>query len=169
MLYVEHHHIDTPLAELSQVLCRWCHDRLFSPSLRRKALVHFQLFLPDQADQRTSTIGLLPHDVISQRYKRRLVPPDEFDIALPSQSDALEMAFRIAHAWITIAQLASGRLMFTGKPGRAAKISAVWLGVPIGRLQDIPHDLRPWEQEALAWQHQLVAEFIDWHLKEWPA
>ncbi len=169
MLHFETHNIEQALAELTEAMSRYLHDRLIAPALRPLVNVTVRIIEPDAATGSTGLMGLglmglQRAEVLSHKQRGQIMPLTLYDFTLPRQNDPLDTIIKLSHEWVHVAQLASGRYSLTGrhpKPGKPEKFSARWLGVPIGRIDAIPYALRPWEQEAHEWQHKLVVEFID--------
>ena len=110
-------------------------------------------------------MGLQRRDILARKQRGKTAPPDTFDTVIQRHEDVLETMLKLAHEWIHIAQVASGRYLLLGKPprpGKPEKYTAQWLGHKIGVLDQIPYSIRPWEIEAHEWQHKLVSEFVDY-------
>ena len=169
MLHFETHNIEPALAELSEALSRYLHDRLIAPPMRTEISVTLRLVGNDLSAEPTAGMGVQRRDVLSQKTRGKLISPMVFDIVVPRQKDAFETVLKLCHEWIHIAQLASGRYALTGripKQGKPEKFTAHWMGVGIGPIDDIPYALRPWEQEAHEWQNKLAAEFVERFTRE---
>ena len=169
MLHFETHNIEPALAELSEALSRYLHDRLIAPNERSEINVTLRLVGNDLSADSNAGMGIQRRDVLSPKRRGKLIPPMTFDIVVSRQKDALETVLKLCHEWIHIAQFASGRYALTGripKPGKPEKFTAHWLGVAIGPIDDVPYALRPWEQEAHEWQHKLAMEFVERFTKE---
>ena len=163
MLTFETHNIEPALGELAEAASRYFHDRLIAPDHRGDISVTIRLVSSGVSADHT-VMGLQRRDMLAGRKRGKAIPPDQFDCVIQRQSDVLETMLKLAHEWIHIAQVASGRYLLLGKPpapGKPEKFTAQWLGIKIGLIDDIPYTIRPWELEAHEWQHKLVSEFVD--------
>ncbi len=172
MLTFETHNIEPALAELSEAASRYFHDRLIAPELRAEVSITIRLVANDTgADMASgiSQLGLQRRDMLASKRKGKMTPPFMFDCVIGRQDDVLDTMLKLAHEWIHIAQVSSGRYVLLGKPpsaGKPDKYTAQWNGTKIGLLNDIPYAARPWEIEAHEWQHKLVSEFVDRYAKD---
>ena len=172
MLTFETHNVEPALAELSEAASRYFHDRLIAPELRAEVSITLRLVSSDGGNQMAgaaSQMGLQRRDILAVKRKGKMTPPFMFDCVIPRHDDVLETILKLAHEWIHIAQVCSGRYMLLGKPpqhGKPEKYIAQWNGTKIGPLDQIPYAARPWEIEAHEWQHKLVSEFVDRYAKD---
>jgi hypothetical protein len=169
MLEFETHNIEPPLAELGEAASRYFHDRLIAPEKRTEIVITLRLISDDMSNDRNTTNGLQQGDMLAIKKQGKPAPPDHFDVLIRRQDDVLDTMLTLAHEWIHLAQVASGRFMLHGalpKPGKTEKYTAQWLGHKIGLLDQIPYTDRPWELEANEWQHKLVEEFVDRFAKD---
>ena len=163
MLTFETHNIEPALGELAEAACRYFHDRLIAPDRRGEVTVTIRL-VSNSVSADNTQMGLQRRDMLAIKKRGKPTPPDQFDCVVQRQNDVLETMLKLAHEWIHIAQVASGRYMLLGKapaPGKPEKFTAQWLGIKIGLIDQIPYTIRPWELEAHEWQHKLVSEFVD--------
>ena len=171
MLTFETHNIEPALAELSEAASRYFHDRLIAPEMRPEVSITLRLVAPTGGNDMSGgdQIGLQRRDMLAIKRKGKMTAPFMFDCVIARQQDVLETMLKLAHEWIHIAQVCSGRYLLIGKPpqpGKPEKYVAQWNGVKIGPLNDIPYAARPWEIEAHEWQHKLVSEFVDRYARE---
>lgn len=169
MLVFETHNIEPSLAELGEAASCYFHDRLIAPELRPQIHVTLRLVSNDMSNGHSPMTGLQYSDMLSVKADDKagsgtqILPPHNFDFALLRCDDILDTMLALAHEWIHLAQIVSGRLTVFGtspKLGKAEKYTIHWLGHKIGVLDQIPQSIRPWEREADEWQHRLVAEFV---------
>ena len=169
MLTFETHNIEPALAELGEAASRYFHDRLLAPERRPDVTITLRLVSSDMTPGSTAMTGLQRSDMLAVKRRGKPTPPNHFDCVITRQDDVLDTMLKLAHEWIHIAQVASGRLLLHGqppKPGKPEKYTAQWLGHKIGPLDQIPYTIRPWELEAHEYQHKLVSEFVDRFAKD---
>ena len=172
MLTFETHNVEPALAELSEAASRYFHDRLIAPEMRPEISVTLRLVSSDHSHDvsgASTPIGLQHRDMLAVKRKGKMIPPFMFDCIIARHDDVLQTMLTLAHEWIRIAQVCSGRYILMGKPprpGKPEKYIAQWCGTKIGLLDQIPFAARPWEIEAHEWQHKLVSEFVDRYAKD---
>lgn len=166
MLTFETHNIEPALAELGEAASRYFHDRLLAPEKRTEVMVVLRLVSDQHSAAGKTQSGLQREYMLAAKHRGKFKPPSDFDVLISRQDDVLDTMLKLAHEWIHIAQVASGRFMLHGQPSKADKYVAEWLGQKIGPIDQVPYNLRPWELEAHEWQHKLVSEFVDRYAKD---
>lgn len=164
MLTFETHNIEPALAELGEAASRYFHDRLIAPDKRAEVSIAMRLVSDTSASTEQSVMGLQRRDILAVKRRGKPAPPDHLDCIIQRQDDVLNTMIKLAHEWVHIAQIISGRYMLIGprpKAGKPEKFTAQWMGLKIGLIDQIPYAERPWEIEAHEWQHKLVSEFVD--------
>ena len=124
MLTFETHSIEPALGELAEAACRYFHDRLIAPDRRGEVAVTIRL-VSNSVSADNTQMGLQRRDMLAIKKRGKPTPPDQFDCVVQRQNDVLETMLKLAHEWIHIAQVASGRYMLLGKapaPGKPGKI-----------------------------------------------
>ena len=80
MLHFETHNIEQALAELTEAMSRYLHDRLIAPALRPLVNVTVRIIAPDAATGSTGLMGLglmglQRAEVLSRKQRGQIMPP----------------------------------------------------------------------------------------------
>ena len=150
MVTVYTHDIEASVAELLKAQAEYLHDRLIAPELRPQ--IQLRVIITTEASAFTAQT--------QENIARKKTPPNAFMFTIHHDQNFIpESLLALSREMISVAQLASGRYMLTG---RAKNPIAHWLGVKLGGLNKIPLALRPWEVEAQNWQRKLTLEFLSY-------
>ena len=166
MLTFETHNIEPALGELGEAASRYFHDRLIAPEKRCDVSVTLRLVSrvgDSEMSSHWQRLGVQRKDMVAISRDGSLVLPVKFDFMVSRDEDVLSTMLKLAHEWIHVGQVSSGRYLLFGDVGG---YEAEWNGVRIGDLDMIPYGERPWEVEAHEWQHRLVEEFVDRYAKD---
>ena len=158
MLIFETYNIDAAFAELSNAASQFFHDRLIAPPKRSDVTIMLRVAGVNTGGGYQFTAGVQRSDMLAQKIDGQYMPNKSIDFNIIHDGDVAATMLHLAHEWVHIGQIVSGRYMLVSK---GQKRIAFWLGRKIGVIDKIPYHIRPWEIEAHEWQQKLVTEFID--------